>query len=297
MSLASRTLILFSICVLAACNVINPEEEVPGYLRINDFQLTTNFPGEGTAHEKVSELWVFANGAYVGAYDLPAEVPILESGNTEVIIRPGIRNNGISADREIYPFYTNYTTTVDLSPGIDTELNPEFSYRENLRFWFENFDDPGIKFTSPSSASDTIIQVRNEQDEIFSLPGEDNVGSGVIHLRPDTNRFFAHTEEGIDLTPGTRAYCEITYKSNNSFLLGLEGSIGGSIESAPVILILPSADDSGTPVWNKIYVDISFVLGNLASAEEYNLYIRSELDPGVENGEVWLDNIKVVTFG
>jgi hypothetical protein len=276
--------------------VINPEEEIPGYVRIDEFDLTTSFPGEGTAHEKVSELWVYANGAYVGAYDLPAEVPILESGNTEIIVRAGIRNNGISADREIYPFYTNYITTVELNPGVDSELQPSFTYRENLAFWFENFDDPGIKFASPPFVSDTTIQVINDPEKIFSLPGEENVGSGVIYLKPDSNYFYGVTEDGIDLSPGTRTYCELTYKSNNSFVVGLEGSSAGSNERAAVLIILPTTNASGIADWNKIYIDMSFVLGSLANAQEFNLYIESYLDPGVEDGEIWLDNIKVVTF-
>ena len=68
------------------------------------------------------------------------------------------------------------------------------------------------------------------------------------------------------------------------------------MERAAALVILPTNDDTGIAVWNKIYVELSFVLGNLTNASEYNLYIESYLDAGNSEASIYLDNIKVITF-
>lgn len=288
-------LLICSIVLVSSCNIINPDEAIPAYIVVEEFNVETSFSTEGTSDHKITELWVYANGEYVGAYDVPADIPVLQSGSKEIAIFPGIKNNGISATRVVYPFFEPIRTTVNLEPGEDHIINPEFRYRENLDIWMENFDDPGIKF-APGSLSDTSIQVVNDEALLFSHPGETNIGSGAVYTNQEKNYFFSRTEEGIDMTPGQQIYCELNYKCNNSFVVGVEAVNVGGTEKAAALVVLPTNDDANVPVWNKIYVDFSFVVGNLPNALAYNIYLESYLDAGNTDGVIYLDNVKVIRF-
>lgn len=290
MRLFYRLLIVVLLITQVSCDVINPDEDVPGYLIINDFNLETNFGLEGSNSHNITELWIYADGKYIGAYDLPAEIPVLEAGVTDITILPGIRKNGISATRVTYPYYTQYATNVDFVPGQDVIVTPDFGYKENLTFWMENFDDPGIKL-SASTNSDTTLEVTNNAALVF-----EGSGSGMIHLTSDTAYFFARTEEGIDLPSGRQIFCEIDYKCDNSFAVGLESYSQGSVDRAAALVILPSTNDNGVAEWNKIYVELSYIAGNFPNADFFTFYIESYIDGGKTASEIYIDNIKIVHF-
>ena len=69
---------------LASCNLINPDEEIPAYIEVKGFKTTSNYPTQGSASGKITDVWVFADGAYVGTYELPARFPILRSGKQKI---------------------------------------------------------------------------------------------------------------------------------------------------------------------------------------------------------------------
>ncbi|MEZ4984834.1 MAG: hypothetical protein R2795_07325 [Saprospiraceae bacterium] len=85
------------------CDFINPEEGIPSYLFIEEFTLTTG-PAQGSNSHKITEAWVFVDDIFLGVYDLPATVPVLETGSHTVRVEAGIRDNGLGDFPNIYPF-------------------------------------------------------------------------------------------------------------------------------------------------------------------------------------------------
>jgi len=290
MRLFIRLSIILLLIAQVSCDVINPDEDIPGYLIINDFDLDTNFGTQGSDSENITELWVYADGKYIGAYSVPAEIPVLHEGPTDITILPGIRKNGISSTRAVYPYYSQFITSVDFSPAMDASISPQFTYKENLTFWLENFDDPGIKITA-SSASDTTLEVTANPDLVF-----EGSGSGMIHLTADSTYFFARTDEGIDLPSGSAIFCELDYKSDNTFAVGLEAYSSGSVDRAAALVVLPSTNNSGVAEWNKIYIELSYIAGNFPNADFFTFYIESFMDGGRTESEIFIDNIKIVHF-
>ncbi|MEM9024932.1 MAG: hypothetical protein AAGB22_14400, partial [Bacteroidota bacterium] len=91
---------------LSSCDIINPEEEIPSFLRIDSINLNiTNSGIQGAPTENITEAWVFWNSELIGVFELPAIIPILAAGQGELQVAAGIQVNGIGAKREIYPFY------------------------------------------------------------------------------------------------------------------------------------------------------------------------------------------------
>ena len=120
--MAAAAVLLFA----GSCNLIDPEEAVPSVIYIDELSLNVN-PGEGTDSHKITEVWVYTNGQMLGAFDLPARIPVLNQGNTDVLMFAGIKNNGISSTRIRYPFYTTFDTTIAFAAGTEHEIHPRFS--------------------------------------------------------------------------------------------------------------------------------------------------------------------------
>ena len=90
---------------LSSCEIYNPSEDEPSYIHIDSISLTTDYTAYGTASHKITDAWVYVDNELIGAFELPANVPVLKSGVHNINIRPGIKLNGIAATRSYYPFF------------------------------------------------------------------------------------------------------------------------------------------------------------------------------------------------
>ena len=72
----------FIILILISCN---KEEEIPSYIEINDFNLTSNSSfGENT--ENITDVWIYIDENLQGVYEIPVTFPVLNKG-LELICR------------------------------------------------------------------------------------------------------------------------------------------------------------------------------------------------------------------
>src|SRR5438067_12211826 len=97
-----------AIMLFTSCEIINPSEDIPSYLHVESFSVTTNNETQGSNSSKITDVWVTVDGKALGTYELPATLPVLATGSHDVILSPGILINGIAATRTAYPFYTTY---------------------------------------------------------------------------------------------------------------------------------------------------------------------------------------------
>jgi hypothetical protein len=273
---------------LISCEVINPDEKLPAYIYIEEIDFTTNYNTQGTDSHKISELWVYANGNIVGIFDLPAMIPILEEGTTELTIAPGIRNNGIAADRIIYPFYKTWKKTVNLKPLTTDTLVPAFEYIDNAAFpMMFDFEDAGISFSTQAGYDMELVQ---EPETVF-----EGIGSGYVRLDSNQPIYLGVTAEQLDLNAGQRVFLELDYRCNNTFAVGIKGN-GLSFQREIALMINPTQSQNGANVWNKIYVELSYVLGLGINAPHFEFFIESQRDGGVSVGHLWVDNLKIVQY-
>jgi hypothetical protein len=279
-------LAILPVLIASSCNLINPPEDIPAYIRVEGFELNTEI-SEGSSSHKITELWLYSGGKLVGIYDVPFEVPVLQTGEQDFQIFAGIKNNGISLTRIVYPFYTDYTGTVSLEPGITDTIYPEFGYIENIDFWMENFEDPGIKFNK-ALLSDTTLDLTQVPSEVL-----EGTGSGIVHLTEERNYFYALTEETLDLPAGGQIFLEMDYRCNNTFAVGLLAYSGLTVDKAAAMILNPTGSGADAE-WNKIYIELSYVAGQFLSADHFELYLESSLDNGNDDAFVQFDNIKII---
>ncbi|MBL0343195.1 MAG: hypothetical protein IPP71_21435 [Bacteroidetes bacterium] len=93
--------------------------------------------------------------------------------------------------------------------------------------------------------------------------------------------------------PGGNAavYLELDYKINQAMQIGLfviKPNI--TTDQIPLITLNPSAN------WNKIYIQMGYVVSSYNSSTKFKVYFGAVKDPAVLKPAFYLDNIKVVHF-
>ncbi|PHN07083.1 hypothetical protein CRP01_07575 [Flavilitoribacter nigricans DSM 23189 = NBRC 102662] len=287
--------ITYCILILTAtfclqCDIINPEETVPAFLYIEPFSLQTDELVQGSASEKITEVWVTVNDEFLGAYQLPATVPVLMSGEAEIFLEAGIKDNGIGSTPEIYPFYQPYETTVTLMPDQTTTISPTTSYSRDTRFaLIENFE------SGTSVFRDTLLG--NSGLQVSSTDPFEGSYSGKIRLSADDPVVELATigafTELTDRSPFV--YLEVNYQSDAPVIFGLAGGAG---TSNPNIVFDPGFNPKAS--WNKIYFNLSALLAT-SPYDSHKLALRAFIptEDGqltLNNATVCLDNIKLVHF-
>jgi hypothetical protein len=160
-----RLVVLFACAVfLGSCNAFDEEEDIPAYIKIDHIDLEHEDPALG-----ISDAWVYVNNNLLGVFELPAEVPVLETGKQLVTIRPGIKVNALGGTRTYYPFYTSFIDSVELIPENVHEINPKVKYWDwawEQIIWEENFEGIGhIPITSESyKVSTPEISIMKKKD-------------------------------------------------------------------------------------------------------------------------------------
>ncbi|MCG8328254.1 MAG: hypothetical protein MI974_11240 [Chitinophagales bacterium] len=279
----------------SSCDIINPAEDIPSYVNITGVSLSSNPATEGTSSHKITEAWLSVDGNFLGAYAIPSTFPILEEGEHEIAIQAGIKDNGITATPEIYPFFDPFTTTINLERDDVKEITPQFSYKDITKFAFiEDFEGAIHEF-------EDIRLGQSSQFELSTDDGFEGGTSAVISL--DSSNFVfqaASTNRYNNLVnlSSTTVYLEVNYKSDVPVVFGVIGHRQGGVNSAGQALLshgfLPSEN------WNKIYFNLSLLISQL-NLDEYQVVFQAFIPS--ENGEltrssgkVWLDNIKLVHF-
>ncbi|HRS54383.1 MAG TPA: hypothetical protein P5250_06725, partial [Bacteroidales bacterium] len=173
-----RLILLLSIFFIASCELINPPEKTPSFVHIQAINLSTNVIEQGTNSSKITDAWVYVDEDIIGAFELPATIPILKTGYHKITIKPGIQLNGTAATRSIYPFYNPIELNIQLVEDQILDLGTlTTTYNNNTKFaWKEDFEQAGITI-DPSSKSDTNIKKITDPNKVF----EGN-GSGIINL-------------------------------------------------------------------------------------------------------------------
>lgn len=101
------TILSFSILfgLLITQNACKEKIDVPYFVRIDSVNVAnTNYDNHGSVSEKITDIWVYSDNVFLGAYVLPANVPIINKASKNFEIRAGIKENGIDARRMEYPF-------------------------------------------------------------------------------------------------------------------------------------------------------------------------------------------------
>lgn len=267
-------------------------DTTPSWVRIDAFTLTTNEVEEGANSHNITDAWVFMDGKALGVYELPCKFPVLAEGEHEFVIYPGIKNNGISSSRMRYPFYTSFEETAILTYHDTLIFEPKTAYSSATGFAFiEDFESAGIAFVKgPTSDTNIRFVTKAEQPEIVQYGDK----CGLITLQGNDTLYAGSTQESLILPKSKEVFLEIDYRNNNSLATGvISGFIDGTVqEHTPLVILNPQ--DNGQEVWKKIYINLSEDVSAYSNSVSHEFYLLASLDDNVSEGNIYIDNIKVV---
>lgn len=272
---------LLGILPFAGCRIIDPAEDIPSYIRVNDIRLTiTDTITQGSGSENITDAWIYVDGNLIGAFELPCTIPVLEGGTHEVLIKAGIRQNGLESTRAIYPFYKGWEEQVTFTRGQIVTVSPVITYFPIVNFlWNCNFDAVGTNIddvtgaTWPNLLRDTLLG---------GMEGK----CGFVELNADTNLFYCQSFEDFVIDNGFDVYLELNYKCNQPFVVGIKNATNQ--ETIPWIQVMPESD------WNKIYIRLNDAITASPGGSSYYVYIAMKKDDDVANPQLYIDNIKLL---
>lgn len=289
-------LALVGTAVFTSCDLINPDEQQPVYMRVDSFTfdpaptIAEMGPSPST---KIKDVWVFVDGEVQGVYELPAYFPVLAEGTKPVLLAPGIFLNGISTTRSPYPFYRSYNDTLNFIPGGEITVNPSFEYfSSTICKWCEDFEGSGFSLSKGGSSDTSMYQTPYAGDNTVF----EGTGSGVVYLDNTKNNFemISSTEYQLPKT-GNPVYLELDYKIEDRMTVGMYVNQPGSVEQFPVITLFPTDVINGERQWNKIYIELGFQVSSYPDATGYKIFFAGIKDPSISGtAAFYLDNIKLV---
>lgn len=281
-NLNKQLIILLFLTALFGCNFINPDEPVPAYIEIPQIKLT---------HENgigIQDAWVYIDGNIIGVYEVPTTFPVIASGETNIMVIPGIKVNGTNETRAAYPFYEPYKITVNLTPSKIKTINPETTYGTWADIAFaENFES-NIKFTN----ADTT-------DALFQTTSNDAIqGFQSGYLKLDANHLTFSIESNPFDIPSASGdngmFLEFNFKTKTPVYVGyrIYSDAGEVINNTEYMILLPPKEN-----WTKLYVDLyNPTVGYFYRGTQMSIVFENTNTDilHIEDAEFLLDDVKIV---
>ena len=284
----TSNLLLFFIAIIgiAACN---PEESEPAYLVINNVTISSNPTTQGSNCSNVKDVWVYVDNQYLGTYQLPARIPVLESGNKSVILRAGILENGISATHSAYPLYAANNKSINIIPGQESIIDTfNVAYFPAIQYtWYEDFEKDAIGggFSLSPEPSNNLAPLSTDSLDVFE-------GVRCLKLKVDGTNYISDIEtngDGYVLYRGKDIYLEMNYKCDHAFTVGLRGMLANDKRNIPILLFNPSS------IWKKTYINLSKFVNANYDVPKFKVYFYLNTSPGGSEATVYLDNLKLIS--
>lgn len=262
---------------LNSCKKNENVQEIPSYISIKYVNLETT-SSQGSNTHNITDVWIYVNEQFRGAYELPATIPILQKDSNNLKIFAGIKDNGITSTRVRYHFYKSYEENVFLVEDSIIEITPTFRYINNSIIESENFEGVGTNIdTTLSSEIDFEVITENGNKIAYILL------SGGYHL------FQAATEdyEGLPQA-GSPVYLELDYQSNHTALIGAYINYPQTVVNKDLVWVSPKEE------WNKIYINMTKTVSEAINNNSIKFYVNIFRSDTTEDAWMKFDNLKII---
>ncbi|MBP7512272.1 MAG: hypothetical protein KA981_10095 [Bacteroidia bacterium] len=283
-------LFVFLFILLLGFSCKKKEVMVPSYVYLAQSTLTTKFDNtQGYPSAGVNDYYIFANGEVKGLFGVNATIPLQQIGKTNIKISPGIKYNGMSEQRIIFPMFNFYEVDMDLGAERVDTIKPKFTYVENAVFpLIEDYDGSGLAFEYNPQYKNIGDTLYKDNSAAAWLPGE-NSGKVELKSSESSSTLELYSKVFNNWPRFTPFYLELDYKGNIPITIGLYVTTNGGTEvnKFPVYVTNARTD------WNKLYLDLESEINQREAGAQYRVFI-SFSKAGVANPEAWIDNLKVV---
>jgi len=285
MKFFSTILTIAAAIFLANCDLINPPEKIPAYIHIDSFTVKANYDSFGSSSHNITDAWIVLDDQVLGAYELPATIPILEDGTAKITIRAGIKENGISNTRTAYPFYTAVILDHLFVPTKTDTINPVISYSGTKvnYLMMEDFESSSIIF-EPGIKSSAVLKRTNDTSLVFE---GDYSYLAVLPAKNDILEI--ETENLYNIPRGKSVFMELNFKTSIKLVAGIYAVNINESRQLPIVTLNP------TSKWKKVYINMGFDITNEPSDYVFRFFLGA-VNSGTDTAKVYLDNVKLIHF-
>ncbi|PWH81435.1 hypothetical protein [Brumimicrobium oceani] len=280
------TLFILSLFV-SSCTKEQPDV---AWLKIDKWILNANPNAEnpqGEMSHDISQVFVNMDGKSLGAYELPAKIPIIGDGLHDFVLIPGVVNNGISATKKRYPFLEQYKGSIEIKRNDTVSFTPTTQYYNSIKFLIEDFESPSMQVDVAPSSTATLG--RNDDPEFLKWGNK----YGEIILKDSTSKLSFVTTFGTVLPKlGTEVYLEFDYINTNSMLTSVISYGNDEYFVDEYILINPQTKEEA--VWKHAYLDLKEIVSFRQTTPLNDAEFKFVLDPELSSSYFYIDNIKLV---
>lgn len=280
--------ILYSLGILTllflnySCNPDDLKADIPAYLTIEDVSVLTTVE-LGSGSDNITDVKVFINDQSLGTFELPASIPIRNTGKVNLKIQAVIPVNGQSSEKKSYPFYANYEVDTTLIPEVEYKINPQLSYFSTAILhdeWSGEDFTSGVNFQPNPDSDTTLVRVTGEE----TFEG----ASGLAYLTADQQFFETWSQVLVNVPKdGSSVYLEFDYKSTHD--IAIQILVNGQSLKVPITFF------KSRTTYGKIYINLLPVFGTYNTAINFNLAFTMFKQKGTI-GSFYLDNVKLVRF-
>jgi hypothetical protein len=280
--------ILFSGCIK------DSSPSMPAYIHIENiyFEADTSL-GQGSSSSSIIDVWPSVDGQQLGANTLSATFPVILDENfvnNSVKISAGIKENGISNTRAIYPFYEPYVVSMQLEPGRIDTFRPTLSYDSTATVIIvDDFENPNQPIFTDDKDGNPNTELIHQTTEVF----EGNYSGLLVLDTANLDCTVATSTRYYNLQPPATSFpvwLELNYKTNTPFQIGLIAHYSNGSEN-----YMYKGGGNETTEWKKLYFNITNeVYGT--SATEYSVVLRALKYPNTEQPLIYIDNIKLLHY-
>lgn len=277
-------LFLFCILLLTACD---EPEQLPVYLHIEEVEVQTDSELQGSNSSKVSTVWVFANEQPIGAYDLPAYIPVLSPSTMKISIQAGIPRSGIFSTRVVYPFYTLTSKVFEVEPLDTVSYRPVVTYKEDIKFKLVTDFESGNPFRETDNSD--YLDIIADPTKVF-----EGSRSARVQLKGNNKTFDISSLSHFELpVENVASYLEFDYQFDYYVELFIEGRITSNNTAIQnrIVVINPKTE------WNKFYADLSDSVQALQrdyGVDDFKIVFRSTIPDSVAVANFYWDNVKLL---
>lgn len=266
------------------------EQDKVSWLKIDKWILNENplaQNDQGEMSHNFNQAFISMNGKFLGAFELPAKIPILAEGSVDLIIVPGVVMNGINDTKTRYPFLENYSQTLTLILEDTVEIVPQTRYFANTQFLIEDFENPGMNIQTDGNSVASLVR---DNDSDFLEWGN---FFGKITLNDADSIFIGLTNFNTSLPKGGQnVFLELDVLNTNSLttsVISLNNNLGTYDEDINIQI-----NPQSNPHWRRLYINLTEIVSFRSNANQNEQGFIAYQDKAGEETFICLDNIKVV---
>lgn len=260
------------------------------WLKIDKWDLVANPDAQndqGELSHNLSEVFITMDGKFLGAFELPAKIPIIAEGTHDFILIPGIINNLESHKKKRYPFVEQYKKPITLFLNDTVSIAPTTRYYSSLNFLIEDFESPSMQIDVAEQSTATIG--RNDDPEI--LKWGDKYGQVILNNQDSIIAFMTSFETVLPKL-GSEVYLEFDYMNTNSMLISTISYGNGNYYEDDFVVVRPQKE--GKAVWKHAYLDLKENVSYRQTTPINEVQFKLLLDDKEASKYLYIDNIKLI---